>query len=123
MSPELEGRVLAHLALLRHREARRALAWSYVRLGLSFGLALGGVFFAGSSLLGSEFVQLLSVFLSDIALLTASGSNLFWLLLETFPAIPLALFLAPLFFLLVSIGMHASVEKRYHFQSSSFITA
>ena len=123
MPSGLEGKVFARLAELRRQEARQALVWSYVRLALSSALALSGVFFAGSSLLGSEFVQLLAVFLSDVALLTASGSDLLWLFLETFPAWPLALFLAPIFLLLVSIGMHASVEKRYHFQQSSLVIA
>ncbi|MBP5993602.1 MAG: hypothetical protein KA731_01710 [Candidatus Moranbacteria bacterium] len=123
MPSGLEGKVLARLAELRQQEARRALVWSYARLALSFVLALSGIFFAGSALLGSEFVQLLSVFLSDVAWLSASGSNLLWFFLETFPAWPLALFLAPIFLLLVSIGMHASVEKRYHFQQSSLVIA
>lgn len=121
MPAGLERKVFARLALLRSREAQRALAWSYARLIFSSGLALSGIFFAGSSILGSEFMQLLSMFLSDIALITASGSNFFWLFLETFPAVPLALFLAPIFFLMVSIGMHASLERRSHFQPSSFV--
>lgn len=119
----LEERVFTRLARLRRQEARRALIWSYARLILASASALAGIFFAGSSLIGSEFVELLSVFISDVALLSASGNDFLWLFLETFPAVPLALFLAPIFFLLVSIGMHASVEKRYHFQQSSLVIA
>ena len=55
MPSGLEGKVFARLAELRRQEARQALVWSYVRLALSSALALSGVFFAGSSLLGSEF--------------------------------------------------------------------
>lgn len=123
MPSGLEGKVLTRLAELRRQEARQALVWSYVRLILSSALALSGIFFAGSALIGSEFAELLPVLLSDVALLSTSGSNLLWLFLETFPAWPFTLFLAPIFLLLVSIGMHASVEKRYHFQQSSFVIA
>ena len=118
----LESRIFERIAELRLREARRAILVSYARLAVSGGLFVMACFFVGSTILGSEFVRTLSLLFSDMTLLAQYGSDFFWLVLETFPVIPVVLLLTPLFFLLVSVGLHKSSFNKYRFSVISSVT-
>lgn len=107
----LSERIFAEIGRLQEHEIRRALLFSRIRVGVSGAVSLGAIFFAGSLILGSEFMRLCSLVISDTAVVAAYGRELFWLLLETFPTIPFVLLLAPFFFFLLSLGMHMTTKR------------
>lgn len=109
----LSERIFSEIGRVREREIRRTILFSRIRVVVSGVVACIALFFAGSAVLGSEFVQLFSLVVSDTLVLTAYGGELFWLFLETFPAIPFMLFLIPLFLFLLSLGMHAMVLRSH----------
>ena len=109
----LSERIFSEIGRVREREIRRTILFSRIRVVVSGVAACVALFFAGSAVLGSEFAQLISLVVSDTLVLTAYGGELFWLFLETFPAIPFMLFLIPLFLFLLSLGMHAMVLRSH----------
>ncbi len=111
----LSGRIFAEVTRVREREMRRALFLSQMRVLISGVVSLNAIFFAGSSILGSEFAQLFSLILSDTMAMTAYGKELFWLFLETFPTLSFVLLFIPIFLFLVSLGMHATVKNQSQF--------
>lgn len=111
----LSERIFLEIARLREREMRQRLFVSRMRIGGSGLLALSAIFFAGSRILGSEFAELVSLLISDTWVMAAYGRELFWLLLEVFPAILFAVLFVPLFFFLVSLGLHAGLKNRAQF--------
>ena len=109
----LSERIFSEIGRVREREIRRTILFSRIRVVVSGVAACVALFFAGSAVLGSEFAQLFSLVVSDTLVLTAYGGELFWLFLETFPAIPFMLFIIPLFLFLLSLGMHAMVLRSH----------
>ncbi len=109
----LSAWIFSEIVRVREREIRRTILFSRIRVVVSGVVACIALFFAGSAVLGSEFVQLFSLVVSDTLVLTAYGGELFWLFLETFPAIPFMLFIIPLFLFLLSLGMHAMVLRSH----------
>ncbi|MBP6889102.1 MAG: hypothetical protein KBC83_01890 [Candidatus Moranbacteria bacterium] len=124
--PELPAgfseRIFSEITQLQERKMRRAILFSWVRIGISGLVSLLAIFFAGSTILGSEFAQLFSLIVSDTLVLTTYGRELFWLFLETFPTVPFALLFVPLFFFLLSLGMHATVKNHSQFPQLVSIT-
>ena len=118
----LESRIFDRIAELRLREARLAIIFSYARLVISGGLSIAAFSFVGSTIVESDFMQIASLFLSDMTLFAQHGSSLLWFLLETFPAIPIVLLLTPIFLLLVSVSLHMSSLHKYRFSIISFVT-
>ncbi len=111
----LSERIFSEITRVREREVRRALFFSRMRILISGVVSLNAIFFAGSAILGSEFARLFSLILSDTLAMTAYGRELFWIFLETFPALPFTLLFIPIFFFLVSLGMHATVKNQSQF--------
>ena len=119
----LEGRIFERITLLRLREARFAMMFSYARLLVSGVLSAVSVFFVGSTILESDFIHVVSLFLSDMTLLAQYGNSIFWFLLETFPVVPVVFLLMPIFLLSISVSLHVASLNKYRFSSVSLVTS
>lgn len=99
---ELAGFIFAKIGKEKIRKAKRQLIFSYFVFGASLVLAIfvGSAF--GKAFWQSEFWTMLSLVFSDIAIVMRNWDAFFFSLLETFPAVPAALLLAPIFMLLLS---------------------
>ncbi len=111
----LSERIFSEIGRFRGREVHRMLLFSRVRVGASGLMFLGAIFFTESEIFGSEFARLFSLVISDTVEMTAYGWELFWLFLETFPTIPFVFLLVPLFFFLISLGMHVTAKHHSRF--------
>lgn len=120
MPEGFEARVFSALRQAQQQEIRRMLILSKLSIAISGGISLVMLWWAGASFVGSEFARLVSLLLSDTTLLVgSSGRELLWLVLETFPALPAALILAPIFVFLLLLARHVTVTHRSPLSSVS----
>lgn len=113
--PGLEERILlalrGEIEALAERKIWLARAGTFVSLFLFLGI----LFFAGRTLLQSEFWGTFSLLFSDLSVVANSFQNFFYLLLETIPVVPLVTLLLSLFAVSFSASIWMSlIETRPH---------
>lgn len=93
----LEEKILRRIEILEASRLKRTFLITRVgRVGSLVALASAGFFF-GHSVIASDFWQLVALLFSDGSIIANYFSEFFLSLLETMPALPIAIILAPLF--------------------------
>ena len=104
---DLEGRILSAIDSQRIVQAKRD--YMIARIGFvgSFAtLAFSGWSY-GQVFLQSDFWNLVSLLFSDAAVVLLHWGDFSYSLLETFPALPIMLFLVPVFTFVLSVGIYS----------------
>ncbi len=116
-SQTFQTRVLERLAVEQERISQRRFFMTVAGVVTSLVLSVYGVYAVGSTLVQSDFWQMLSLLFSDATAVTALGQDFFLSLLEMLPAVQIALVLAPLFALLLSLSVLVTTDsqRKYHF--------
>lgn len=114
-SPKLEGLILVRIEILRKRQIRRRLAFSYLSLTSSLGAFVWTVVEFGSAFLQSDFWILLRLLLTDASSVMRNWNDFLFSLLETFPAISLSIMLVPVFAILFSLSTYFKLANRRQF--------
>lgn len=122
-SAGLAERILMAVFREEARRARKLKQFALAGIFVSGALLGVVVHFWGQAIVQSEFWQMITLVVSDFAVVARYWDSLLLALLETFPALPLTLFFAPLFSLLLFFSMYASVSTRAREGHSSLVYA
>lgn len=113
---ELAGLVLDRVAKMASRKARRNYLFARAGVWVSM-VALAGVSFtAGSTIIDSEFFDLMKLAFSDAAIVLQNWREYTYSLLETMPVTSIAMLLSPIFTLLISYAVVKSLQGKINLQ-------
>lgn len=93
----LEEKILYRINKIDEQQLRQAILITRVGRLVSFGAFVYAGFAFGHSVIASDFWQFASLLFSDVNIVTRYFSEFSLSLLETLPAFPIAIILAPLF--------------------------
>lgn len=94
---------------------RKKLYLSYAGLAGSLAVFVGAALTFGGEILNSEFWSMLMLAFSDAEIIAQNLGDFSLSLLETFPAVSLAIILIPMFALLLSFSTYLKSIKRSHY--------
>lgn len=118
---DLEPAAGLERAVLARIETEKSLIIKRKRIISIFGLTFSGMaaiwagLTFGSEIAQSEFWRLMSLAFSDLGIVLANWKDFSYSLLETFPVIYIAIIIAPIFTLFLSIGSYLNNRNHYKF--------
>jgi hypothetical protein len=101
---KLSGDILMHIEKIQKRRFQLKTVLSTIGSSISVLVAVYLFFILGSSIVNSEFWNVISLVFSDITIVVQNWQEFSLLLLETVPALTLALILIPIFTFLLSLN-------------------
>jgi hypothetical protein len=114
-SSELRGSIMAVITLEKNRKLRWKIALSKAGIGFSVLAFLGALFAFGDLLFNSEFASMLTLAFSDLAAVIQNWNDYALLLIETFPALTVAVIILPVFLLMASSSYYLNlINKNNH---------
>lgn len=109
----LQGKILATLISLEEDQMRNRRRVSFLGLLSSSGFFLSAVYVYGGTFIRSEFWSIISLIFSDVLVLANYWNDFFLSLLETLPALPLAMMLMPIFIFFIFLKMYFKTGEIY----------
>jgi hypothetical protein len=114
-NPKLEVLILSKIEILKEKQAKKRLVWSYFGLTSSFGAFTLAILGYGNAFLKSDFWDLLKLISTDTGLVLGNWGDFAFSLLETFPVVSLAIILIPIFAMLISFSVYFKSIHRSHY--------
>lgn len=112
LPPQLERVILGAIELERKRLIKKKLIISYIGLIGSLVIALYTTLTFGNIFFKSDFWNIISLAFSDAGVVFGHWNDFMFSILETFPAITVAIILAPIFTFMLSIGSYLDLTNR-----------
>lgn len=115
----LECRIMEAILVERRRLIRYHQDLGYVGLSVSLLMLWAVSMNSADTFFRSEFWSVGSLLFSDVAIVSEHWQNYGYSLLETFPALPVAALLFPIFLFFLSMGWYASATRPRLFLKTS----
>jgi hypothetical protein len=113
-SNSIKMAILSRIKLEKVRQIKRKLILSYIGLVGSIAIGVYTTLFFGSAFLKSEFWSMISLAFSDGGIIAIYWNDFLYSLMETFPALTVAIILVPIFTLLLSISSYIDLSNKNH---------
>ncbi len=106
--------ILRSINILSEKQLRRQKNIFLFGMSVSFMSILFSLFFFGNSLVQSDFWSIFSIIFSDISVIVLHFSDFGFLLLETFPVVPLLILFVPVFFFCILFSLYHTKIQSIH---------
>lgn len=119
-SQGIEGRILKSIALEKSWQAKKKLIFADALMLGSLGAFVFVILNFWNGIAGSEFWSLAKFVFTDAGVVASHWADFGFSLLETFPAAHAAVFLVPVFLLMVSIKIYFSNKVYNNYKNYNF---
>lgn len=119
-SSRLKSAIFRKIALEQKRQTKRDLALYRVWSFGSLTLAIYAIFAFGSTILKSEFWNILTLVFSDIQIVAANWNDYAFSIMETLPVISIILILIPFFTLILSLNFYWTLKDKNNFKHYNY---